>query len=249
MYLSKIDLIKDKAYRYNTLPFMKDTSISISFMLTYLSNSLDKDLIILFNEADYLIGNGLISFLGQIRDSYLSSDREKAFLKTFPKTFPRSVALVGMRNIKDYRTQARAEQARAEQASAEQASAEQARAETKSKGPASPFNIIKKALILPNFTSDEIKALYNQHTEASGQVFEPSAIERAWYWSEGQPWLVNALAFEAVTEILKNQYSEPVTGPIIDLAAGALIKRRDTHIDYLLERLREPRVIPGFGRD
>jgi hypothetical protein len=215
MYFSDIDLIAEKAYSYNTLPFIKDTTTSISMMLTKLCSSLDKDLVILFDEADCLSGDGLISFLGQIHDSYLT--------KGIKLKFPSSIALVGMRNIRDYLSQVRPE--------------------AESKGPVSPFNIIKKALILSNFTSDEIKTLYNQHTEASGQVFEPSAIERAWYWSEGQPWLVNALAYEAVTEILKKQYSEPITGPLIDLAAEALIKRRDTHIDSLLERLKEPRVI------
>jgi hypothetical protein len=97
-------------------------------------------------------------------------------------------------------------------------------------------------LTLANFTKDEIKALYGQHTEATGQVFEEKAILRAWYWSEGQPWLSNALAREAVVEILKNNYSQPVTGELIDQAAETLIIRRDTHIDSLLARLSEPRV-------
>jgi hypothetical protein len=69
-----------------------------------------------------------------------------------------------------------------------------------------------------------------------------AAIERAWYWSEGQPWLVNALAYESVVNILKNDYSRPVTSDIVDQAAENLIKRRDTHLDSLLERLKEPRV-------
>jgi hypothetical protein len=69
-----------------------------------------------------------------------------------------------------------------------------------------------------------------------------AAIERAWYWSEGQPWLVNALAYESVVNILKNDYSRPVTSDIMDQSSENLIKRRDTHLDSLLERLKEPRV-------
>jgi hypothetical protein len=65
---------------------------------------------------------------------------------------------------------------------------------------------------------------------------------RAFYWTEGEPWLVNALAYETVVKIIKNEYQKPVTKDLIDEAAETLIKRRYTHIDYLLERLNEPRV-------
>jgi hypothetical protein len=103
-------------------------------------------------------------------------------------------------------------------------------------------SILKKTLILVNFTQSEIETLYRQHTQASGQLFEQSAIERAWYWSVGQPWLVNALADQVIVEDLKNDYSVTITGDLIDQAAETLIKRRDTHIDSLMERLKEPRV-------
>jgi rhamnogalacturonyl hydrolase YesR len=62
------------------------------------------------------------------------------------------------------------------------------------RGTTVPFNIISESLTLADFTLDEISRLYHQHTEATGQAFEENAIERAWYWTEGQPWLVNALA-------------------------------------------------------
>jgi hypothetical protein len=51
------------------------------------------------------------------------------------------------------------------------------------------------------------------------------------------------LAYEVVDIILKKNYSITVTADIIDQAAKILILRRDTHIDSLLERLKEPRVI------
>ncbi|MDR2200401.1 MAG: hypothetical protein LBR53_13320 [Deltaproteobacteria bacterium] len=54
--------------------------------------------------------------------------------------------------------------------------------------------------------------------------------------------MVNALAYESVCEILENDYYKIITGEIIDQAASVLIKRRDTHIDYLIERLGELRV-------
>jgi hypothetical protein len=107
---------------------------------------------------------------------------------------------------------------------------------------ASPFNIVAERMTLDNFTKEEIGHLYRQHTEATGQIFEDAAIERAWHWSEGQPWLVNALARQVVEAMLKRDYSPRVTASLVDEAAESLIKRRDTHIDSLVERLREPRV-------
>ncbi|MCX5822239.1 MAG: ATP-binding protein, partial [Deltaproteobacteria bacterium] len=54
--------------------------------------------------------------------------------------------------------------------------------------------------------------------------------------------MVNALARECVEKLLKNDYARPVTAELIDEAAEELLCRRDTHIDSLLERLKEPRV-------
>jgi hypothetical protein len=51
------------------------------------------------------------------------------------------------------------------------------------------------------------------------------------------------LAREAVAEILGSGCSAPVTGQIMDQAAEALLERRDGHVGWLLERLKEPRVI------
>jgi hypothetical protein len=109
-------------------------------------------------------------------------------------------------------------------------------------GSSSPFNIIESVLTLSDFTLDEVKSLYGQHTEATGQLFEAGAIERAWYWSEGQPWLVNALAKEATGKILANDFGRTVTAGHFDEAADNLMRRQETHIDSLMARLMEPRV-------
>jgi hypothetical protein len=89
---------------------------------------------------------------------------------------------------------------------------------------------------------DEVENLYLQHQHETGQIMEHKAIERAYYWTSGQPWLVNALAREAVQKILNEDYTKPVTEELIDQAAENIMKRRDTHIDSLLERLKEERV-------
>jgi hypothetical protein len=194
-----------------------DASEKVSEMLNYLSVNLDKDLVVFFDEADCLSNSGpLITFLRQIRIGYNNrSDSESS-------KFPRSMALVGMRDIRDYLVQVRPDD--------------------ESKGVASPFNIKKESLTLANFTLGEIQTLYSQHTEATGQKFTDEAIDQAWYWTEGQPWLVNALAYEVVVKQLKNDYASVISGLNLDQAAEALIKRRETHIDSLLARLQEPRV-------
>jgi hypothetical protein len=188
-------------------------SLSVKVLLTELCKKLDKGLVIFFDEADTLADRALISFLSQLRDGYVN--RAKV-------PFPRSIALVGLRDIRDYKVRIRPE--------------------AKSLGSSSPFNIITDTLTLPNFTLDEIRVLYSQHTEATGQAFTDEARPSAWYWSEGQPWLVNALARQAVDKILAGDYGQAVTASHIDEAADILMRRRDTHIDSLLARLQEPRV-------
>jgi hypothetical protein len=174
---------------------------------------LDKPLIILFDEADCLSGGALITFLRQLRDGYVNRIR-------YP--FVHSIALVGMRNIRDYKAQVRPD--------------------SQSPGSASPFNIIAESLTLGNFTEEDIRRLYQQHTGETGQVFEEDAVELVWQQTQGQPWLVNAVAREVIVKILQSDYTQPITAERVDRAIQTIILRRDTHIDSLLERLKEERV-------
>ena len=106
---------------------------------------------------------------------------------------------------------------------------------------ASPFNVKVESLTLGNFTFEDVKKLYHQHTEATGQIFTPEALEQAFYLTDGQPWLVNALARQA-TEYLVKDVNQPITLEVIEQAKEILIQRQDTHLDSLAERLRETRV-------
>jgi hypothetical protein len=175
--------------------------------------SLDKPLVILFDEADCLSEGTLISFLRQLRDGY--NDRSIT-------PFVHSIALVGMRNIRDYKAKVRPDSA--------------------TLGSASPFNIITETLTIKNFTKEEIAQLYNQHTDETGQIFEDDAIDLVWKQTQGQPWLVNAVAREVIVKILQSDYTKPVTTELVNQAIQNIILRRDTHIDSLLERLKEERV-------
>ena len=181
--------------------------------LTQLCTNLDRPLVVLFDEADCLSDQTLITFLRQLRDGFVN--RAEA-------PFPSSIALVGMRNIRDYKAKIRPDR--------------------DTLGSASPFNVITESLTLTNFTQAEIGTLYAQHTADTGQLFEPAAVERAAYWTDGQPWLVNALARECVEKLLDRDYTRPVTAELIDQAAENLLRRRDTHLDSLYERLKEERV-------
>jgi hypothetical protein len=104
------------------------------------------------------------------------------------------------------------------------------------------FNIITKSLTLDNFTKEQIVELYRQHTEETGQIFETSAMDRVYYWSEGQPWLVNALARQAIEKDLEPDYSIIITDKHIDAAAKTIILHRNTHIDDLRDHLKVPRI-------
>lgn len=47
------------------------------------------------------------------------------------------------------------------------------------------------------YTVAEVAQLYQQHTDDTGQIFTTQAIETAFDLTQGQPWLVNALAKDA----------------------------------------------------
>jgi len=181
--------------------------------LAFLAEHSSKPIVLFIDEIDSLIGDTLLSVLRQIRAGFINR----------PKRYPHSLCLIGLRDVRDYRIWSKQEGHHI--------------------STASPFNIKAKSLVLANFTLDDVITLYNQHTRETGQPFLPEAAQHAYDLSCGQPWLVNALAYEACYEDVKNLQS-PITKEVIERAKDALIKRRDTHIDSLLDKLRDPRVSP-----
>lgn len=137
-----------------------------------------------------------------------------------PQAFPHSLALIGLRDVRDYKV---------------------ASGGSDRLGTTSPFNIKIESLTLRNFTFAEVTSLYAQHTSDTGQVFEATAIERAYELTQGQPWLVNALARQMV-EVIAPDPEVSLTVEHVNEAKEILIRRQDTHLDSLAERLREPRV-------
>ena len=170
-----------------------------------------RPVVLFLDEIDALMDETLLSVLRQLRAGY--SDR--------PERFPQSLALIGLRDVRDYRTRVRPD--------------------ADSLGTSSPFNIKVESLTLRNFTAGEVAELYEQHTAESGQVFTPEAKALAWELTRGQPWLVNALARQLVETVVPDR-SRPIESLHVERAREILIERRDTHLDSLIERLREPRV-------
>jgi len=175
--------------------------------------TLDKPLVIFFDEADCLSNGTLITFLRQLRYGYVNRD-------SVP--FVQSIALVGMRNIRDYKTRIRPE--------------------SETLGSSSPFNVISEAIALSNFNCEDVAELYSQHITATGQIFEKDAIEFIFEQTQGQPWLMNAIAREAVEKICKFDYSMAITKDMAKQAIQNIILARGTHFDSLMERLKEERV-------
>jgi hypothetical protein len=186
---------------------------ALNHLLTRWSENDDHPKILIIDEIDSLIGDTLISVLRQLRSGY---DKR-------PQSFPQSIILCGVRDVRDYRIHSSSEKTIITGGSA--------------------FNIKAKSLRLGDFTKAEIITLYQQHTHMTGQVFTDEAFEAAWLLSGGQPWLVNALANEVTFEM--KEMRDPtikITEDHMQEAGQNLIRRRETHLDQLVDKLAEERV-------
>ena len=107
----------------------------------------------------------------------------------------------------------------------------------------SAFNIKAESLRLGDFIQPEVETLLLEHTTETGQLFTPEALDLVWELTNGQPWLVNALAYETTWRNKEGRdRSRPITAEMIQQAKENLILRRVTHLDQLADKLREPRV-------
>jgi hypothetical protein len=170
-----------------------------------------RPLVLFFDEIDALRGQSLKIVLSQLRAGYHQR----------PDGAPWSVALCGLRDVRDYKMASGGDPGRL--------------------GSSSPFNIKDKSMRLGDFTRAEMATLYGQHTQETGQVFTDEAVERAFALTEGQPWLVNALAREIVSE-MRVEPPAPITAEHVEEAKERLILARATHLDSLVARLHEDRV-------
>ena len=180
--------------------------------LTRWAEATPKPLVLLIDEIDALIGDSLLSVLRQLRAGY----------DLRPEGFPQSVVLCGVRDVRDYRIHSSSANAII--------------------AGGSPFNIKAQSLRLGDFSQEEVQALLGQHTEETGQVFTPDAQEMIWTQTQGQPWLVNALADQACFRLGAANRRDPVAAVAIIEAKEHLILRRETHLEQLTDKLKEERV-------
>ncbi|MDR2579075.1 MAG: PD-(D/E)XK nuclease domain-containing protein [Chitinispirillales bacterium] len=171
-----------------------------------------KPLVLMLDEADALEGEAMISFLRQLRDGFMGRGIGK---------FPVSIALVGMRDLKDYITAAKG---------------------GVPPSPMSPFNIKEDSIFLGNFSRDDVQNLFAQRTEETGQQIAEDALDYVWEQSMGQPWIVNSLFKRATMRILKSDDYSTVTIEHIKTAREKMILARETHLDSLAVRLGEPNI-------
>ncbi|MDL1984455.1 MAG: ATP-binding protein [Deltaproteobacteria bacterium] len=215
MASSAIDFLDDNFLESHWLQVLEKSGEygAMNKMLSLWAKESSLPLVILIDEIDSLVGDTLISILRQLRTGY--SKR--------PASFPQTIILCGVRDVRDYRIRSTQEKAIITGGSA--------------------FNIKAKSLRLGDFSREEVFALYSQHTEETGQVFENKALELVWNLTQGQPWLVNALGYEACFDMKDGRdRTRPITVDMIGEAKENIILRRDTHIDQLADKLEEERV-------
>ena len=172
-----------------------------------------KPLVLLIDEIDALVGDTLISVLRQLRAGY----------DMRPTAFPQSVVLCGIRDVRDYRIHS------------------ESAGDVITGG--SAFNIKAKSLRLGDLSEAEVRALLGQHTAQTGQEFTEGALAAVWKQSQGQPWLVNALAHQVCSEDRAyRDRSRAINAEAVMDAREALILGRQTHLHQLADKLREERV-------
>jgi hypothetical protein len=171
-----------------------------------------KPLIVLFDEVDVLEGEAMVSFLRQLRGGFASRG---------VGAFPVSVALVGMRDLKDYIVKAK---------------------DGKAVNPGLPFNVKEDSASLSNFTKKDIAKLFAQRTAETGQQITDDALDYVYEQSKGQPWIVNSLFKRATMRILDENSTETVTIKHLEEARQQMILARETHLDALAYRLEDPGV-------
>lgn len=196
----------------NTIREKEPAENMLRTFLKKLCQNLEKPLVLFIDEIDALVGDSLVSVLRQLRAGYESR----------PTEFPISLILCGVRDVRDYRITTSGN-------------------EIITGG--SAFNIKAVSLRLGNFTKEQIHDLYMQHTKETGQRFDDSVFPMVWKATEGQPWLVNALAYEVTHNMRENRDRSVVIIPeMMYKAQENIIYRRETHIDALIDKLREERV-------
>ncbi|NEQ96580.1 MAG: ATP-binding protein [Cyanothece sp. SIO2G6] len=170
-----------------------------------------RPLVIFIDDVDTLDERPLLSLLRQIAGGFAQR----------PHHFPQSIGFVGLREVDQLPLPWGRRTNRQEWMT-----------------PGGLFHGMKGAsFALKTFTVEDVANVYQKHTKATGQLFTLEAVDRAFEVTQGQPWLVNVLANQIITDT-----DEPIESYLIDTATEKLIQKQNTHIDHLVPRLWETRV-------
>ena len=110
---------------------------------------------LIIDEFDTIKGGPLIYILGELR----------CYCPSRPKSYPNSIILCGMRDLRDYKDESGNEAI----------------------GRGSPFNIKDISIRTRNWLTEDVRNLYNQYEEEYGNKVNDEVIERIMYWTDGQP--------------------------------------------------------------
>ena len=103
----------------------------------------------------------------------------------------------------------------------------------------SPFNI-QNEFKLPNFTSAQVRGLFSQYTDETGQPFAPEVIHTLHKQTAGQPFLVNRFG-QILTEELDIPKTEKLTQEHFAKAHQRLLREGNTNIDHLRTNVHRDR--------
>jgi hypothetical protein len=103
----------------------------------------------------------------------------------------------------------------------------------------SPFNV-QRSLHVPNFTLDEVKALFQQYQDESGQAVDPAVVEQLYIGVNGQPGLVGWFG-ELLTEKHNPGSGQPIGPETWELVwhKARFVEPNNTVLN-LIAKAREP---------
>jgi hypothetical protein len=133
-----------------------DEGQRISGALTLWAKTASRPVVAFLDEIDSLEDEALISVLRQLRSGFPRR----------PSLFPSSLAVIGLRDVRDYKVLSGG---------------------SSTLGTGSSFNIAVRSITLRNFNAEEVRELIGLHTVETGQQFTPSALKLIFEMTEGQP--------------------------------------------------------------
>ena len=186
---------------------------ALTEVLTRWAERNSKPIVLLIDEIDALVGDTLIAVLRQLRAGYPKR----------PQFFPQSIVLCGVRDIRDYRIHSSRDK------------------EIITGG--SAFNIKAKSLRMGDFDQEEVQLLYGQHTQDTGQPFTAGGSGPGLGVDAGPTLAGQRLGLRGLFRMATGlERSRTITVEMVDEAKENIILRRETHLDQLVDKLREPRV-------